>query len=365
MFYRETGVFKATYAKDMAIFPIPLDKIGFGAILLIAFFVIPFRWGDYRLMSDYWLLSIFIPLLVYALAALGLNILTGYAGQLSLGHAGFMAVGAYALVIMYNRYDVPLPLAILGAGAITSAVGAVFGLPSLRIKGFYLAVSTLAAQLIIEWVISHSKWISGGVYATIDIKPLVFLGWRIDSAAEKYYVALAIVAVMSLFAKNVVRSRVGRAWMSIRDMDVASEIIGISQFKYKVLAFAVSSFYAGVAGALTVAVYYGSANIEQFHLMLSFEILGMVIIGGMGSVLGSYLGAAFMVLLPIFINLGTDAVSQHVVDLSRLFTKDLMANTENMIFGAFIIFFLAVEPLGLARLWATFKDYMRLWPFPH
>ncbi|MGO9568363.1 MAG: branched-chain amino acid ABC transporter permease [Desulfomonilaceae bacterium] len=359
MFYRETGAFKTTYARDMELFPIPLDKIGFAVGMVLAFVIVPLFAGHYLLVS------IFIPLLIFSLAALGLNILTGYAGQLSLGHAGFMAVGAYATVIMYNRYGVPLPVALLGAGVITAAVGSAFGLPSLRIKGFYLAVSTLAAQLIIEWVITHVKWISGGVYSTVDINALEFMGWKITTAAEKYYVALVFVVAMAIFAKNLMRSRVGRAWMSIRDMDVASEIIGISQFKYKVLAFAVSSFYAGVAGGLVVAVYYGSANIEEFHLMLSFEILGMVIIGGMGSVLGSFLGAAFITLLPIFIDLSISSISHNVVNLSKMFTPDLMANMKNMIFGAFIIFFLAVEPLGLARLWNTIKDYLRLWPFPY
>ena len=359
MFYRETGVLKTTYAKDMELFPIPLDKVGFCVAMVLAFLVIPL------VSSHYMLVSIFIPFLVFSLAALGLNILTGYAGQLSLGNAGFMAVGAYATVVMYNRYDVPIPVALLGSGIITAAVGSVFGLPSLRIKGFYLAVSTLAAQLIIEWVITHVKWISGGVYSTIDIKALELLGWQIDTAAEKYYFALIFVVIMAFFAKNLVRSRIGRAWMSIRDMDVASEIIGISQFKYKMLAFAVSSFYAGVAGGLLVAFYYGSANIEEFHLLVSFQILGMVIIGGMGSVLGSFLGAAFITLLPIFINLGISFVNHRIVDLSKVFTLDLMANVENMIFGALIIFFLAVEPFGLARLWNTIKDYLRLWPFPY
>jgi len=343
----------------MELFPIPLDKIGFAVCMFLAFLVIPLT------ASHYMLVSIFIPFLVFSLAALGLNILTGYAGQISLGHAGFMAVGAYATVVMYNRYDVPLPIALFGSGVITAAVGSTFGLPSLRIKGFYLAVSTLAAQLMIEWTITHVKWISGGVYSTIDIKPLAFMGWSIDTAAEKYYVALAIVLAMAVFAKNLMRSRIGRAWMSIRDMDVASEIIGISQFKYKVLAFAVSSFYAGVSGGLIVAVYYGSANIEEFNLLISFQILGMVIIGGMGSILGSFLGAAFITLLPIFINLSMTFTNHHIMDLSKVFTLDLLANVENMIFGALIIFFLAVEPLGLARLWNTIKDYLRLWPFPH
>src|SRR5215831_2963685 len=213
MFYRETGVFRESYAADMALFPIPLDRWGIIALVLIAGMGVPL------LASHYWLGSLIIPFLIFSLSALGLNFLTGYAGQLSLGHAAFMAVGAYGAVILYGRYGVPLLPSLLGGGITAAVVGALFGLPALRIKGFYLAVSTLAAQFIIEWVMTHVKWISGGVFATIDTPPVA-----------KYYLTLAIVVGLTIFAKNLARSRVGRAWMAIRDRDIAAEIMGISLF---------------------------------------------------------------------------------------------------------------------------------------
>jgi len=356
MFYRETGVFRETYAADMALFPIPLERWGMVALALLACVGVPW------LASDYWLGSIIIPFLIFSLSAIGLNFLTGYAGQLSLGHAAFMGVGAYGAVILYGRYGVPLLPSLLGGGLVAALVGAIFGLPALRIKGFYLAVSTLAAQFIIEWLITHVPWISGGVYATIDTPPLRAGSWRIDTPIEKYYLTLAVVVALAVFAKNLTRSRIGRAWMAIRDRDVAAEIIGISLFRYKLLAFAVSSFFAGLAGGLMSFTYYAAANIEEFNLLLSFRLLGMILIGGMGSILGSFLGAGFIVLLPIFIS---QALGGFGAMAGRLVTTDVLANTEFMVFGALIMFFLIVEPLGLARLWQTLKSYMRLWPFPY
>jgi branched-chain amino acid transport system permease protein len=356
MFYRETGVFRESYAADMALFPIPLDRWGIVVLLLFACLGIPFLTGQY------WIGSLIIPFLIFSLSAMGLNFLTGYAGQLSLGHAAFMGVGAYGAVILYARYGIPLLPSLLGGGIIAALVGALFGLPALRIKGFYLAVSTLAAQFIIEWVMTHVKWIGGGVFATIDTPPLWVGSWLIDTPVEKYFLTLVIVVGLTIFAKNLVRSRVGRAWMAIRDRDIAAEIIGISLFRYKLLAFAVSSFYAGVAGGLMAFTYYAAANIEEFNLLLSFRLLGMIIIGGMGSVLGAFLGAGFIVLLPIFINQVLVMIGKMA---GRLVTTDLLANTELMIFGALIIFFLIVEPLGLARLWQTLKNYLRLWPFAY
>jgi branched-chain amino acid transport system permease protein len=356
MFYRETGVFHESYAADMALFPLPLDRWAVIVLLLGAGLGVPL------LADQYWLGSLIIPFLIFSLSAQGLNFLTGYAGQLSLGHAAFMGVGAYGAVILYARYGVPLIPSLLGGGLIAALVGTLFGLPALRIKGFYLAVSTLAAQFIIEWVMTHVAWIGGGVYATIDTPPLRVSGWLLDTAVEKYLLTLATVVGLTLFAKNLTRSRVGRAWMAIRDRDVAAEIMGISLFRYKLLAFAVSSFYAGVAGGLMSFTYYAAANIEEFNLLLSFRLLGMIIIGGMGSILGSFLGAAFIVLLPIFIS---QALGVFGMIAGRLVTTDLLANTEFMVFGALIVFFLIVEPLGLARLWHTLKNYLRLWPFPY
>jgi len=249
MFYRECGNYKDTYAKDLAIFPIPLDRWGIGVILALAFVVIPF-WA-----SDYWLSSIMIPFFCFSLAALGLNILTGYAGQISIGHAAFMAVGAYASLILYSRYHVPILLSILGGGIVSSGAGTVFGIPSLRLKGFYLAVSTLAAQFIIEWVLTHWKWVSGGVFGTINAPDMYIFGLIIDTSAKKYYLVLCIMVLLTVFGKNLVRGQLGRNWMAIRDMDVAAEIIGVSLFRHKLIAFAVSSFYAGIAGALIT--YFG------------------------------------------------------------------------------------------------------------
>ena len=336
----------------MAIFPIPFDRWGLGVLLALAFIVIPY------VSSNYWLSSIMIPFYCFSLATLGLNFLTGYAGQVSIGHAAFMAVGAYSSLILYSRYGIPLLPSILGGGIVSAIVGSIFGVPSLRIKGFYLAVSTLAAQFIIEWILTHWQWVSGGVFGTIDVPELHVFGWAIDTPTKKYYLVLCMMVPLVLIGKNLVRGQLGRNWQAIRDMDVAAEIIGVSLFRYKLTAFAVSSFYAGVAGSLVTLCYYGAANIEEFNLAVSFNLLGMIIIGGMGTVLGSFLGAGFIVLLPIFIN-------QTLLTFMERVPSDLRANIELIIFGGLIVFFLIVEPYGMARLWRTIKEKMRLWPFPY
>lgn len=354
MVYRASGQFKTTYAKDMALFPLAQDRWGMLVILAIAVLVIPV------MASNYWLSSLLIPFLIFSLAAMGLNVLTGYAGQLSLGHASFMGVGAYAAYNLATRIpNMPLLLSFLGAGLITTVVGMLFGLPSLRIKGFYLAVATLAAQFIIEWVFSSIGWFSGGTATmTLDTPPMLILGYRIHTPLQRYYLTLAIVLLLTLLAKNLVRSQVGRTWMAIRDMDIAAETMGIRPLTTKLLAFAVSSFYAGVAGALYAFVFLTSVDITAFDLERSFRLLFMVIIGGLGSILGSFLGAAFIILLPIFIN--------HAAALFvGAVPTNLIANAELMIFGGLIIVFLIVEPYGLARLWQTTKEKLRLWPFPH
>ena len=355
MLYRECGVYRTTYAQDAVLFPLPADRIGTVVLVLAAVLLPP-------LLGTYWLRGILIPFLVFSLAALGLNFLTGYAGLLSLGHAAFMAVGAYAGVILYGRYAVPLPLALLGAGFIAAAVGAVAGTPSLRIKGFYLAVATLAAQFLITWTIQHVPWISGGVFATINTPTVRIGGLVLDTALRQYYLALTVVALLTIFGMNLTRSRIGRAWMAVRDRDIAAEIIGIRLLKYKVLAFVVAAFYAGVAGALVVFCWYGSANIEEFDLVNSVRILGMVIIGGMGSIVGSFLGAGFVTLLPILVSV---AVHKAGALTGGGAANSLISSLEDLIFGTMIVLFLVLEPLGLARLWKTIKDYLRLWPFPY
>lgn len=354
MLYREAGQFKTTYAEDQRIFPIRQDRYAMVALVIIAFAIVPF------IASDYWLSAILIPFLILSLAALGLNILTGYTGQLSLGTAGFMAVGAFAAFnFMLRVPGMPILLAFVLAGLTAALVGLVFGLPSLRIKGFYLAVATLAAQFFIEWALVRFGWFSNyNPSGVIDAQRIVILDYEFNSPQSKYLLTLAIVAVLALAAKNMVRSETGRRWMAVRDMDIAAEVIGINIVKAKLLAFAVSSFYCGIAGALWAFAYLRTVEPAAFTLDRSFQILFMIIIGGMGSIIGSFLGAAFIVLLPIVLNVWAHVLIPGV-------STDLLSNLELMIFGALIIFFLAVEPHGLARLWQIGKEKLRLWPFPH
>jgi branched-chain amino acid transport system permease protein len=358
MLYREAGQFKSSYAADSAILPIRQDRIGLGIILLVAFVVVPLT------ASPYLFSAILIPCLILALAALGLNLLTGYAGQLSLGTAAFMAVGAFMSYNFVLRIPgIPLLVAFAGGGIMAAGVGILFGLPSLRIRGFYLAVATLAAQFFILWCLTKVGWFtnynSSGV---ITAQALVILGYAFDTPQKKYLLVLAIVAVMALAAKNMVRSNIGRQWMAIRDMDVAAEVIGIRLMRAKLLAFAVSSFYCGVAGALYAYAYLGTVEPEAYSLDLSFRILFMIIIGGVGTVLGAFLGSAFIVVLPIALNIGVSFLDD---TLHLNVASSVASNFELMVFGGLIIFFLIVEPHGLARIWQITKEKLRLWPFPY
>lgn len=355
MLYREAGQFKTDYKADQALFPIRQDRWGIAVLLLVAFVIIP------SIASEYWLRSILTPFLVFSLAALGLNILTGYAGLLSLGTAGFMAVGAFAAYNFHIRVpEIPFLINFALAGLIAAGVGILFGLPSLRIKGFYLAVATLAAQFFLEWLFTRVGWFtnysSSGV---ITAPPMVMFGFEFSSAESRYLLTLSIVALLALVAKNMLRSNIGREWMAIRDMDIAAEIIGIPMLRTKLLAFAVSSFYCGVAGALWAYVYLGTVEPQAFDIFRSFEILFMIIIGGLGSILGSFLGAAFIVLLPIFLNNVSALVAGGTLSAHTL------SHLELVIFGSLIVFFLIVEPLGLARIWQIVKEKLRLWPFPY
>jgi branched-chain amino acid transport system permease protein len=356
--YRETGQFRTSYAADHAILPIRQDRIGLAVILAVAL-AVPL------VASEYWLVTIMLPFLIFSLAALGLNILTGYAGQLSLGTGGFMACGAFAafkLTTSFPELNIVLVFAL--SGLITAAVGILFGLPSLRIKGFYLAVATLAAQFFLVWLFNRVPWFTNySPSGVITAPPRAVFGDVFVTGAQatpeaKYLFALALVALLALAAKNLTRCRIGRSWMAIRDMDIAAEIIGIRPLTAKLSAFAISSFYIGIAGAMWAFIYTSSVEALAFQIDRSFQILFMVIIGGLGSILGSFLGAAFIVLLPIFLSNAPATIGfpMHV---------DLVTHLEFMIFGALIIFFLIVEPHGLARLWQIGKEKLRRWPFPY
>ena len=358
MFYREAGQFKATYQSDAAIFPIRQDRIAIALVLAVAFIGIPL------FATPYAFTGLLIPCLILTLAALGLNILTGYAGQLSLGTAAFMAVGAFASYnFMLRVPGMPILLAFAGGGVVSALVGILFGLPSLRIRGFYLAVATLAAQFFILWFLTKVGWVTNySASGVITAQKIVILGYEFNTPAAKYLLVLSIVAVMALAAKNMARGNVGRSWMAVRDMDVAAEVIGIRLLRTKLLAFAVSSFYCGVAGALFAFAYLGTVEPEAYSLDLSFRILFMVIIGGVGTVLGSFLGAAFVTLVPILLSV---TVRFFDGSLGLHIPESAISNLELMVFGALIIFFLIVEPHGLARLWQIGKEKLRLWPFPH
>ncbi|HYC35634.1 MAG TPA: branched-chain amino acid ABC transporter permease [Usitatibacter sp.] len=354
MIYRETGQFKTTYASDQQLFPILQDRVFVIGFLVFAFGVMPF------IGSEYLFRAILVPFLILSLAAIGLNILVGYCGQVSLGTGAFMAIGAYSAYNLAVRVpDLNLLVVFLLAGVFATIVGVLFGIPSLRIKGFYLAVATLAAQFFSDWMFARIKWFTNdSASGSVSAPPLAIFGYVFDSPAEKYLLVLGFVCVFALLARNLTRGAIGRSWMATRDMDVAAEVIGIRPMAAKLSAFAVSSFIVGVAGALWAFVYLGSWEPLAFDVNRSFQLLFMVIIGGLGSILGSFLGAAFIVILPLVLN-------QMPTWLGIPLSTAMISHIEIMIFGALIVFFLIVEPHGLARLWAVGKEKLRLWPFPH
>lgn len=358
MFYREAGDFKVSYEQDSQTFPIKFDRYRYYLVLLIAFLVIPFT------INDYWASAILLPFLIYSIAAIGLNILVGYAGQVSLGTGGFMAVGAYACYKLMTAFpEVSMFVHVLLAGGITALVCVLFGLPSLRIKGFYLAVATLAAQFFLVWLFNRVPWFynysaSGQINAPErDVFGIIITGPNAPAWAT-YLFCLVFLTICAIVARNLTRGTVGRSWMAIRDMDIAAEIIGVNPLKAKLTAFAVSGFFIGISGALFFALYLGAVEVgEAFGITKSFQVLFMVIIGGLGSIFGSFAGAAFLVLLPVILKVvGVDVLG---------WPTDIVAHFQLVIVGALIVLFLIVEPHGLAQLWRVAKEKLRLWPFPH
>ncbi|WP_343080701.1 branched-chain amino acid ABC transporter permease [Ostreiculturibacter nitratireducens] len=358
MIYREAGDFKTSYAIDSQTFSIRFDRWAYYVLLVVAFGVIPF------LINDYWANAVFVPFLIYSIAAIGLNILVGYCGQVSLGTGGFMAVGAYACYKLMTAFpEVSILIHVLLAGGVTAGVGVLFGLPSLRIKGFYLAVATLAAQFFLVWLFNKVPWFYNySATGQISAPERTVLGHAVTgpatTAPAKYLFCLTILFGLAWLARNLTRGTVGRKWMAIRDMDIAAEIIGVNPLTTKLSAFAVSSFFVGVAGALFFSVYLGAVEVtEAFGIQKSFLILFMVIIGGLGSIFGSFAGAAFLVLLPVLL--------KNLLVGQLGWATDLAAHIELMIVGGLIVLFLIVEPHGLAQLWRVAKEKLRLWPFPH
>ena len=355
MFHRETGIFKTSYASDMALYPLPIARGTVIALLVLFIVIVPLVFGEYYL-------SIINLVLISIVGALGLNILVGYTGQISIGHAAFMSVGAYTAANLAVRAGLPFWITLPAGGLMAAIVGAVVGIPSLRIKGLYLAIATLAGQLIIEWIINHVPWISGGTQASIQVPRPSLFGIEMKTQGELYFFLLFFALIAIVAALNLVRSRIGRAFVAIRDQDIAAEIIGIDIFRYKLIAFAISSFYAGVCGVL-YTYYFGIANYEQFQLGVSIEYLAMIIIGGLGSVLGSILGAAFVALLPLVIRTVMESVGGFFFAANEMAT--VVSSMRLVIFGALIIVFLVLEPEGLNRLWRNIRNYFRVWPFSY
>lgn len=358
MFYREAGQYKTSYRADQALFPIRQDQIGIGLILAGAFVLVPL------FASGFVIDSILTPILIFSLAAIGLNLLTGYTGLLSLGTGGFMGVGAFTCYKLSTYFPgINIIILVVCSGFLAAAAGLLFGLPSLRIKGFYLAVATLASQFFLSWCFIRIPWLYNyNVSASIEVPARTLFGIPVTgpnaTPITRYLIVLTIVAVMTLLASNLLRGRIGRTWMAVRDMDIAAELIGIKLYPTKLLAFAVSSFYCGVAGAMLVFLWLGNAESESFSINQSFLVLFMVIIGGLGSLTGSFFGAALIFGLPIVLR-----VIRAVLDLPM--TSAMLEHINFMTLGILIILFLIVEPNGLARLWQIGKQKLRVWPFPY
>jgi branched-chain amino acid transport system permease protein len=373
--YREAGQFKTTYSADMAIFPIRQDRLALYALLVFAFIAVPLlaRFQVWPLGSDYLLRAILIPFLILSLAAIGVNILIGYCGQISLGSGAFMAIGAYSAYKFGTGIDIPLawlgteikfgplpmvPSVLLG-GLMAALGGILFGVPSLRIKGLYLAVATLAAQFFFDWVFLRVHWFTNySSSGSVNAPELRIFGYLVNSSIDRYLLCLAFVTVFALLAKNLVRGNIGRQWMAIRDMDIAAELMGIRPLYAKLTAFAVSSYIVGVAGALWAFVYLGSWEPLAFNIDRSLQLLFMVIIGGLGSILGSFLGAAFILILPIMLDQVPHALGIPV-------GVETVSNLVFVVTGSLICYLLIVEPHGFARLWSITKERLRLWPYPY
>lgn len=346
----ECGVFHTTYTSDIALRRVPAERLRLGLFVIV---VITFPF----LASPYWL-NLANQIAIATVGAIGLNILVGYTGQISLGQGAFMAVGAYTAGLLTLNFGLPWGASIVFACLVTSAIGTFFGMPSLRLKGLYLAIATLAAQEIIEWVITHWTGVTGGTEALVVPAPQLF-GVRMNTDFRFYWLVVILASATALFTANLFRSRIGRAFLAVRDQDVAASVIGVNVFRYKLLAFATSSFFVGLAGAL-IAYYRNIVSWERFTLETSLFYLAMIIVGGLGSIRGSFFGAALITLLPALImNAG-----RMLQDSAPAIAAQL-PNIQQASFGLIIILFLVFEPKGLSKLWQNVKDYFYVWPFAY
>jgi branched-chain amino acid transport system permease protein len=343
------GDFRQTYVADMAIFETALAR----RLLYLFLFVLALA----PLVAGGFWMDVLNRVLIAIIAATGLNILTGFTGQISLGNAAFLAVGAYATAWLSGK-GLPFLVVIPAAGLLTALIGMVFGVPSLRLKGLYLAVATLAAHFVIEFGITHWESVTGGVNG-ISVPPASLGGLVLKGDRPLFYLILPLTIAMLLFAKNLFRTKVGKAFVAIRDQDISAEVMGVNVFKYKLLSFGVSSFYVGIAGAL-MGYQARMMSPESFPITLAIDYLGMIIIGGMGSILGSIFGAVFITLLPELLRLAIVPLSDHFPQLTTLFASLKMG-----VFGLAIVLFLVFEPDGMAARWHSIKAYWKLYPFSY
>ncbi|MDP1954943.1 MAG: branched-chain amino acid ABC transporter permease [Polaromonas sp.] len=352
MIFRQSGISHTSYAEARSLFPLPADRWMIG--LLLAFAVTaPFT------MSSLVLSTQLLPWLVWTAAVLGLNLILGWAGQFHFGYAAIMGIGAYTAV-HGARNGVPWEIAVLLGGVMAAVIGIGFAFAALRVKGLYLALSTLALQFVMDWVISHVPAISGGVQATLQAPALRLLGQAVTSETGLYYVALGWCLIVTVFMLNLRRTGLGRALVAVREKDFAAAVIGVHSFRYKLVAFATSSFIGGVSGAILIFTFYRAVTPEQFAVNVSIELLAMVIVGGLGSIIGSYLGAAFILLLP-------GLMKSLIAWLAQLMGVSLgletMSHIPYAVYGALIIIFLLVEPMGLGKMYNNLRNYLLVWPF--
>ena len=352
MFFRQAGIFHTSYADDRTLFAIPADRVMIMSLLICALLA---PW----LVSSLTLTSYMLPWLVWTSATLGLNLIIGWAGQFHFGYAAVMGIGAYTSVHA-TRHGIPWEIAIMLGGLMATLIGVIFAFAALRVKGLYLALSTLALQFVVDWVISHVPAISGGVSATLQAPAMRLLGMPVTSDAGLYFTALAWCLVVTVFMLNLRRTALGRALVAVREKDFAAAVIGVQSFYYKLIAFATSSFIGGVSGAMLIFTFYRAVTAEQFAVNVSIELLAMVIVGGLGSIIGSWLGAAFILLMPSQMNHLIAWLAQAAgIDLG----VETLAHIPHVVYGAMIILFLVVEPMGLGKLYGNIRNYLMLWPF--